>query len=61
MTSYNDHLMQLDHETDAQTDEVVEEHMSAPWRVILYNDNIHTFDEVITSAYKGNRVHALKS
>ena len=52
MTSYNDHLMQLDHETDAQTEEVVEEHISAPWRVILYNDNIHTFDEVIAQLIK---------
>lgn len=37
--------------------EVVEEvqdetHLDSPWRVILYNDDIHTFDEVIVQLVK---------
>ncbi len=30
----------------------VEERLNAPWRVILYNDEIHTFDEVIMQLIK---------
>ena len=52
MHSLDDLLMQLDHETDSETDEVVEELISAPWRVILYDDDIHTFDEVINQLIK---------
>lgn len=52
MQSLDDLLMQLGHETDAETEEVVEEIVSAPWRVILYNDEIHTFDEVINQLIK---------
>lgn len=30
----------------------VEERLNTPWRVILYNDEIHTFDEVIMQLIK---------
>ncbi len=33
-------------------EEEVEERMDMPWRVILYNDDIHTFDEVIMQIIK---------
>ena len=33
-------------------EEEVEEHLDMPWRVILYNDDIHTFDEVIMQLIK---------
>ncbi|MEZ4701387.1 MAG: ATP-dependent Clp protease adaptor ClpS [Rhodothermales bacterium] len=33
-------------------EEEVEERFDTPWRVILYNDDIHTFDEVITQLVK---------
>ena len=29
-----------------------EERIATPWRVILYNDEIHTFDEVISQLIK---------
>lgn len=32
--------------------EEVEERLNSPWRVILYNDEIHTFDEVISQLIK---------
>jgi ATP-dependent Clp protease adaptor protein ClpS len=33
-------------------DEVTEERLDTPWRVILYNDDIHTFEEVILQLVK---------
>lgn len=33
-------------------EEEVEERLNLPWRVILYNDDIHTFDEVIFQLVK---------
>nr|BCX00170.1 MAG: ATP-dependent Clp protease adaptor protein ClpS [Bacteroidota bacterium] len=30
----------------------VQEQLQTPWRVILYNDDIHTFDEVILQLQK---------
>lgn len=33
-------------------EEEVDTHLDAPWRVILYNDQIHTFDEVIGQLIK---------
>ena len=33
-------------------EEDVEEHLDLPWRVILFNDDIHTFDEVIMQLIK---------
>ena len=41
-------------ETDVQVEveEAVEERLDAPWRVLLYNDDIHTFEEVIAQLIK---------
>ena len=33
-------------------EEEVEERLDSPWRVILYNDEIHSFDEVILQLIK---------
>ncbi|MDX1430157.1 MAG: ATP-dependent Clp protease adaptor ClpS [Rhodothermales bacterium] len=40
--------------TDVETavDVAEEESIDHPWRVILYNDEIHTFDEVISQLIK---------
>ena len=41
-------------ETDVlvEEDEALDERLDNPWRVILYNDEIHTFDEVIRQLIK---------
>lgn len=39
-------------ETDVIVEEEEEERTDDPWRVILYNDEIHTFDEVISQIVK---------
>lgn len=39
-------------ETDVAVEEATEERLDSPWRVILYNDEIHTFDEVIHQIVK---------
>ncbi len=52
MHSLDDLLMQLDQQTDSETEEVIEESVISPWRVILYDDDIHTFDEVINQLIK---------
>ena len=41
-------------ETDVlvEEDEALDERLDEPWRVILYNDEIHTFDEVIRQLIK---------
>lgn len=39
-------------ETDVAVEEEKEERTDDPWRVILYNDEIHTFDEVISQLIK---------
>ncbi|QXD17280.1 ATP-dependent Clp protease adaptor ClpS [Rhodocaloribacter litoris] len=33
-------------------EEETEEHLDTPWRVILYNDDVHTFEEVILQLVK---------
>lgn len=38
--------------TETETDEEVEDSVDTPWRVILYDDDIHTFDEVIEQIMK---------
>jgi len=38
--------------TDVDVEEETEEHFDAPWRVILFNDDIHSFDEVIVQLIK---------
>ena len=52
MQPFEDLLMQIDHSTDSETEEVVDESIATPWRVILYDDDIHTFDEVIAQLMK---------
>lgn len=37
-------------ETDAE--EAVEEQVHTPWKVVLYDDDVHTFDEVIAQIIK---------
>ena len=44
-----------DTETEVIEDVLVEERLDTPWRVILYNDNIHTFEEVIVQLVKAVR------
>ncbi len=39
-------------EVEVAVAEETEERLDAPWRVILYNDEIHTFDEVIFQLIK---------
>lgn len=39
-------------ETEVAVEEEEEERLDEPWRVILYNDEIHTFDEVINQLIK---------
>ena len=38
--------------TESETEEEVEEVLQAPWKLILYDDDIHTFDEVIEQLMK---------
>jgi len=61
MHSLDDLLMQLDHETDSEIEEVVEESVATPWRVILYDDSIHTFDEVINQLIKATGCNLTKA
>ncbi|SRR5690606_27599831 len=35
-----------------EEEETTDERLDAPWRVILYNDDIHSFDEVILQLVK---------
>ncbi len=37
---------------DVLVDDVTEERLDTPWRVILYNDDIHTFEEVTLQLVK---------
>lgn len=39
-------------DVDVVVAEKEDESLDSPWRVILYNDDIHTFDEVITQLVK---------
>ena len=39
-------------EVDVLVEEETHERFDAPWKVILYNDNIHSFDEVILQLVK---------
>ncbi|MEX0746743.1 MAG: ATP-dependent Clp protease adaptor ClpS [Rhodothermales bacterium] len=42
-------------EVEVAVDVAEEERLDEPWRVILYNDEIHTFDEVIVQLIKATR------
>ncbi|MEM1042070.1 MAG: ATP-dependent Clp protease adaptor ClpS [Bacteroidota bacterium] len=39
-------------DVDVAAEDETEERIASPWRVILYNDEIHTFDEVIRQVIK---------
>lgn len=39
-------------DVDVAVEEEAEERIATPWRVILYNDEIHTFEEVIHQVMK---------
>lgn len=39
-------------DVEVLVEEETEERIATPWRVILYNDDIHTFDEVIAQLIK---------
>ncbi len=39
-------------EVEVIVEEETEEHLNDPWKVILYNDEIHSFDEVILQLIK---------
>ena len=41
-----------DSEEEIVVDETTSERIQEPWKVILYNDDIHTFDEVILQLRK---------
>jgi ATP-dependent Clp protease adapter protein ClpS len=38
----------VEYTTETKTEEEVEDSVTTPWRLILYDDDIHTFDEVIS-------------
>ena len=42
----------LDEATKTQSSEEVQDQVLSPWRLILFDDNIHTFDEVIEQLIK---------
>lgn len=42
-------------------EEQTEERLDAPWRVILYNDEIHTFEEVISQLIKATGCTATRA
>lgn len=39
-------------DVEVREEEVTEERLETPWRVILYNDDVHTFEEVIVQLVK---------
>lgn len=41
-----------DTDVEVALEEEVEERLDTPWKVILYNDDIHSFDEVILQLIK---------
>lgn len=51
---YEIFLSEVDTEelTETKTEEEVEEEAENPWRLILFDDDIHTFDEVISQLMK---------
>ncbi len=42
-------------DVDVAVEDDTEERLAMPWRVILYNDEIHTFQEVIRQVVKATR------
>mgnify|MGYP003639799389 CR=1 FL=1 len=52
-TTYADTVLaDLERVTESDTDTEVEEQVQTPWRLFLYDDDIHTFDEVIEQIIK---------
>ncbi len=45
-------LADLEEATETKTESEVEEQVKTPWRLFLYDDDIHTFDEVIEQLMK---------
>ena len=45
-------------DVEVVAEEEVEERITTPWRVIVYNDDIHTFEEVIVQLMKATRCSA---
>ncbi|MEX0723056.1 MAG: ATP-dependent Clp protease adaptor ClpS [Gracilimonas sp.] len=43
---------EVEYQTETKVKEEVEESVNTPWRLILYDDDIHTFDEVISQLMK---------
>ena len=41
-----------DTDVEVEEEKATEERLDEPWTVILYNDDVHTFDEVITQLVK---------
>lgn len=39
-------------DVETAEEEEIEERLDSPWHVVLYNDDIHTFDEVILQLIK---------
>jgi ATP-dependent Clp protease adapter protein ClpS len=57
LSSHDDILFQSAHPapdelTETETTEETSEQIQTPWRVILYDDDVHTFDEVINQLIK---------
>jgi ATP-dependent Clp protease adapter protein ClpS len=46
---------------DVLIDDDIGTRIGAPWKVILYNDDIHTFDEVILQLQKATRCSAKRA
>ncbi|MEX0845876.1 MAG: ATP-dependent Clp protease adaptor ClpS [Balneolaceae bacterium] len=42
----------VEHSKETITKEMTEEKINTPWRLILYDDDIHTFEEVISQLMK---------
>lgn len=45
-------LADIEEATETKTETEVEEQVKTPWRLFLYDDDIHTFDEVIEQLMK---------
>lgn len=52
VTDYRTILSSRNPKTEQEAEVLVEEAIDTPWRLILYNDDIHTFDEVINQLIK---------
>ena len=52
VATYRTYFSDTQSSPDSQVEEVVEEVLDTPWKLILYNDEIHTFDEVINQLIK---------